>query len=172
MYHCHYVCNEECGNCNHKSILSASLYILTPWKILASLGIWIMFLTKSILKFKPYGFDYAYNGPTLLIWAWLLCISNQAIICQILMIWVYSKWVHILHISTTYVYKYKSIYQWNSRNKILNIISSNDQSIQHESDGLGFESLSGRDIFCLKNSTLSQEQPFVCWKWMLLPAQS
>ena len=28
---------------------------------------------------------------------------------------------------------------------------SNGRGIQHESEGWGFESLSGRDIFCLKN---------------------
>ena len=29
--------------------------------------------------------------------------------------------------------------------------SSNGESIRHESEGWGFQSLSGRDIFCLKN---------------------
>ena len=29
--------------------------------------------------------------------------------------------------------------------------SSNSYNIRHESEGLGFESSSGRDIFCLKN---------------------
>ena len=36
----------------------------------------------------------------------------------------------------------------------------------------GFESLSGRDIQVSKKLTLSQEHPFVCRKWMLLPAHS
>ena len=48
--------------------------------------------------------------------------------------------------------------------------SSNGQSIRHGSEGW-FESLLGRDIFCL-TFTVSQEHPLMCWKWMLLPAHS
>ena len=58
--------------------------------------------------------------------------------------------------------------------------SSNGKSNRHESEGWGrhesecrgFESPSGRDIFCLKNLTFSQEHPLVCRKLMLLPAHS
>ena len=49
--------------------------------------------------------------------------------------------------------------------------SSIDKSILHESDGWGFDSRSGRDIFCLKIFDTSQDYPFVCRNWMLLPAQ-
>ena len=50
--------------------------------------------------------------------------------------------------------------------------SSIGWSIRHESKGWGFESPSGQVVFCLKNLTLSKEHPFVCQKWMLLPAHS
>ena len=50
--------------------------------------------------------------------------------------------------------------------------SSNGLSIRHESEDWGFESPSGLDIFYLKNFDPSQEHPFVCQKWMLLPAHS
>ena len=42
--------------------------------------------------------------------------------------------------------------------------SSNGKSIRHESEGCGFESLSGGDIFGIKTLTISQEHPFVCRK--------
>ena len=53
--------------------------------------------------------------------------------------------------------------------EIRNILSFNGYSIRHESDGWGFEFLSGRDIFCLKASTHSHEHPFISRKWMVLP---
>ena len=42
--------------------------------------------------------------------------------------------------------------------------SSIGQSIRHESEGWGFESPSGRDIFCLKNFQKHSEHPFVSRK--------
>ena len=50
--------------------------------------------------------------------------------------------------------------------------SSNGLSIQHESEGWGLKSLSGRDIFVSTFLTLSQEHPCLCRKWMLLPVHS
>ena len=50
--------------------------------------------------------------------------------------------------------------------------NSNGLSIQHESEGWGFDSLSGRDILCLKNFDTFSRNLFVCRKWMLLPVHS
>ena len=47
--------------------------------------------------------------------------------------------------------------------------SSNGKNIWHESECWGFEFSSGRDFSVLKTLTLSQEHPFICRKWMLLP---
>ena len=46
------------------------------------------------------------------------------------------------------------------------------QAYGRQSKGWGLQSLLGREIFCLKTSTLSREHTFICRKYMLLHAHS